>query len=53
MWRGGLPLEPWACGFGELLFKIPTSAQVRGLVVDIVCRALKLLFLRYRPGRIS
>ena len=33
-----------ACGFGGLLFKILTSDQVRGLLVDIIGRALKLSF---------
>lgn len=33
-----------ACGFAALLFKILTSGQVRGLVVDIVKRALQLPF---------
>lgn len=31
-----------ACGFAALLFKILTSPQVRGLVVDLVTRALHL-----------
>lgn len=31
-----------ACGFAALLFKILTSSKIRGLIVDLVTRALHL-----------